>query len=137
RRVLGDEWPSDPLWICAARSDDGSRVVFGRDDAPRTDVSTAVAASCAVPWLFSPVEIDGARYVDGGVHSPTNVDLLAGLGLDLVIVVSPMSVARHPVRQVDLPIRRWFRLRLGREAARVRRSGTRVVAFQPAAEEMA
>jgi len=137
RRVLGDQWPSDPLWICAARLDDGGRVVFGRDGEPVTDVATAVAASCAVPWLFAPVEVDGVRYFDGGVHSPTNLDLVAGLGLDLVIVVSPMSVARHPGRQVDLPLRRLFRLRLGREAAKVRRGGTRVVAFQPAAEEMA
>jgi NTE family protein len=27
-----------------------------------------------VPWLFSPVEIDGREYVDGGVWSPTNLD---------------------------------------------------------------
>jgi NTE family protein len=137
RRVLGDAWPEDALWLCAARFDDGERVVFGRQGAPKTDVSTAVAASCAVPWLFAPVEIDGVRYVDGGVASPTNLDLVAGLGLDLAIVISPMSVARHPGRAVDLPLRRLFRLRLGREAAKVRRSGTQVVAFQPAAEEMA
>ena len=135
-RILGDEWPADPLWICAARYDDG-RVAFGTEGAPKTDVATAVAASCAVPWLFAPVEIDGVPYVDGGVISPTNLDLVAGLGLDLAIVISPMSVGGRPARKVDLPLRRFFRLRLGREAARVRRSGTRVVAFQPAAEEMA
>jgi NTE family protein len=137
RRVIGDDWPDDPLWICAARADDGCRVVFGKPGSPETDVSTAVAASCAVPWLFAPVEVGGVRYVDGGVHSPTNLDLVAGCDLDLAIVVSPMSVARHPVRQLDLPLRRWFRLRLAREAAKVRRTGTRVVAFQPGPEEMA
>ncbi|MFN2545550.1 MAG: patatin-like phospholipase family protein [Actinomycetota bacterium] len=136
-RVLGDEWPEEALWLCAARANDGRREVFGRTGSPPTDVATAVAASCAVPWLFAPVEIDGVRYVDGGVCSPTNLDLLAGKGLDLVIVVSPMSVARHPGRQIDIPLRRLFRLRLAREAAKVRRGGTRVVAFQPAAEEMA
>ena len=41
---------------------------------------TAVAASCAIPAFFAPVSIDGVRYVDGGVHSPTNADLVAGLG---------------------------------------------------------
>ena len=87
---------------------------FGRIGAPETDVATAVAASCAVPWLFAPVEVGGVRYVDGGVYSPTNLDLMAGLDLDLVIVVSPMSVARHPTRQVDLPIRRMFRSTAGR-----------------------
>jgi|SRR5436190_6802236 len=137
RRVLGDAWPDRELWLCAARVEDGCRVAFGRLEAPETDVATAVAASCAVPWLFAPVEVQGVRYVDGGVYSPTNLDLTAGLGLDLVIVISPMSVARHPSRQVDLPVRRMFRMRLGREAARVRRSGTRVVAFQPGPEELA
>src|SRR5438874_159707 len=117
-------------------SAEGSRI-FARLGPPPTDVATAVAASCAVPWLFAPVEIDGVRYVDGGVISPTNLDLLAGLGLDLAIVISPMSVGGRPSRKVDLPLRRFFRLRLGREAARVRRTGTRGVAFQPAAEEMA
>ena len=136
-RVIGDAWPDQDLWLCAARAEDGCRVAFGKLGAPETDVATAVAASCAVPWLFAPVEVEGVRYVDGGVFSPTNLDLMAGLGLDLVIVVSPMSVARHPTRQVDLPIRRLFRMRLGREAAKVRRSGTRVVAFQPGPEELA
>src|SRR5205807_3205799 len=121
RRVIGDDWPDRSLWLCAARADDGRRVVFGQVGSPPTDVSTAVAASCAVPWLFAPVEIDGVSYVDGGVYSPTNLDLLADRGLDLVIVVSPMSVARHRVRPIDLPLRRLFRLRLGREAAKVRR----------------
>lgn len=56
----------------------------------------------------------------------------ADLGLDLVVVVAPMSTApRVRRRSVDLPLRRLFRLRLAGEAARVRRSGTRVIAFQP------
>ena len=70
------EWPAEPLWICAVRQDDGQRVVFGRDDAHRPPLADAVAASCAIPGYFSPVTIDGQRYVDGGVHSPTNGDVL-------------------------------------------------------------
>ena len=34
----------------------------------------AVLASCAIPWVFAPVEIDGREYVDGGVWSPSNLD---------------------------------------------------------------
>jgi predicted acylesterase/phospholipase RssA len=43
--------------------------------------------------VFEPVEIDGRHYVDGGVASGTNVDLLLGSPepLDLVIVVAPMA----------------------------------------------
>jgi NTE family protein len=94
-----------------------------------------VAASCAIPSFFEPVRIDGAEYVDGGVHSPTNLDLLAGLGLDLVVVSSPMSSAGRGWRAaVDTPIRRYCRAVLGAEAARVRARGTPVLAFQPTAE---
>lgn len=34
----------------------------------------AVAASCAVPWLFEPVEVEGVRYRDGGVVDRTGLD---------------------------------------------------------------
>ncbi len=137
RWLLGPAWPEQALWLCAVRLSDGRRVVFGRPGSPRTDVGTAVAASCAIPAWFAPVTVDGVRYVDGGVHSPTNLDVLAGLGLDLVVVSSPMSVAKGVWRAaVDLPARVSFRLRLSEEARRVRRQGTAVVAFQPTAADL-
>jgi NTE family protein len=118
RPLFSDTWPSEALWICVTRLDYGQRVVLGRDHWPVADVGTAVAASCAAPGWFTPVWIDGDRYVDGGAWSTTNLDLLAGLGLDLVVVSAPLA---RTVRRV----------RLAAEAARVRVSGTRVVAFTP------
>ena len=93
-RVLPDGWPVEPLWLCAARLDGGARVVFGRsaDDDPAVTVGTAVAASCAVPGFYRPVEIAGRRYVDGGVWSATNADVLASEPFDTVVVISPMTV---------------------------------------------
>jgi NTE family protein len=132
------EWPTAPLWICAVRQGDGKRVVFGRDATP--PVPAAVAASCAIPGFFTPVIIDGGAYVDGGVHSPTNADLLADkdLGLDLVIVSSPMSRTGRGFRlSADEPVRRWSRLLLDGEAVRLRRRGVAVIAFQPTAEDVA
>jgi len=83
-------WPERSLWVCAVRMDTGARVVFGRDiDAPPASVAEAVTASCAIPAYFAPPVIDGVRYVDGGVRSLCNLDLMAGLGLDLVIVSGP------------------------------------------------
>ncbi len=52
----------------------GRRVVFGSPGAPRATVAEAVLASCSVPWIFAPVEIDGREYVDGGVWSMSNLD---------------------------------------------------------------
>ena len=136
-RPLFDHWPDRTLWINAVDLHRGRRVTFGRDDAPAADVGAAVAASCAIPGFFAPVSIDGVRYVDGGAHSPTNADLVARLGLDLVVISSPMSVARNSVRlAADQPARRLSRLTLAAEVARVRRGGTPVLTFQPTSADL-
>jgi NTE family protein len=131
-RPLFDNWPDATLWINAVELHTGRRVTFGRGTRVMTDVATAVAASCAIPSFFAPVVINGVRYVDGGVHSPTNADLLAGLNLDLVAVVSPMSMARPAIRfGFDQPGRHLSRFALAREVARIRKAGTPVITFQP------
>jgi pimeloyl-ACP methyl ester carboxylesterase/predicted acylesterase/phospholipase RssA len=137
-RVFADGWPERPLWINAVRLGDGERITFGRDGAPPASVASAVAASCAIPGYYRPVEIDGVRYVDGGAHSPTNADLLAGEGLDLVLVSSPMSAGFDVLRPTaDGPMRGVCRLLLRREMARVRATGTSIVALEPGKAERA
>jgi NTE family protein len=132
RGAHGMTWPRAPLWIVAVRRRDGRRVVFGREGGPAADVGAAVAASCAVPGYFSAVEIDGVAYVDGGVHSPTNADLLSGCGLDLVVISSPMSVRLGGVRaRLDLPYRVLFHRYLRSEVWALRRRGCTVVAVEP------
>jgi NTE family protein len=126
---LFPDWPDEPTWICAVRLDDGARVVFGRDAS--ATVREAVSASCAIPGYFAPVEIDGRRHVDGGMWSVHNLDLVAGLGLDLVVVSAPMSTADPRAVERGNLARTPVRHRLDREAAEVRRSGTRVVVLQP------
>ena len=129
--LLPNVWPRDPLWICAVRQSDGRRVVFGRGSR-RPRVADAVAASCAIPGFFAPVVIDGEAHLDGGVHSPTNADVLRDEGLDLVIVSSPMSRrGRRPRLSPDQPMRVWAGALLDAEARRLRRRGVEVVAFQP------
>jgi NTE family protein len=133
RRLYGSAWPEAATWICAVSLDSGKRVVFGREDAPRATVAEAVAASCAIPAFFEPVTVAGQRHVDGGAYSVSNADLAAGLGLDLVLVSSPMSGSLQTVRgSLDLPIRAASSARLARETATVRRGGTEVIVFEPA-----
>src|SRR3954465_602828 len=62
------------LRVAAVDRASGRRVMFGAPEAPRATIAQAVLASCAVPWIFAPVEIGGREYVDGGVWSPTNLD---------------------------------------------------------------
>ena len=132
RRLHGTAWPTPELWIVAVRRRDGRRVVFGSPGGPAADVGSAVAASCAIPAYFTPVRIDGVDYIDGGVHSPTNADLLAGRDLDLVVVSSPMSADVRSARpRVDLPIRLRFRQFLRGETWTLRRHGLRIVTIEP------
>jgi NTE family protein len=128
----GVSWPDQPLWICSVRVADGRLRVFGRDPSAAT-VGQAVAASSAVPGLLAPVVIDGAEHVDGAVHSPTNVDLVAGLGFDRVIVLAPMAGGtdwREPARAYHTRL-------LQREVTAVRPSVSEVVVIEPDADTLA
>lgn len=134
--LFPNDWPKDPLWLCAVRQNDGRRFVFGKQglQPPLPDV---VAASCAIPGFFSPVVIEDEAFVDGGAHSPTNADVLAGEELDLVIVSSPMSMTGRRVYQsTGSVVRRWSRALLDAEALRLRRHGVPVIAFQPTPDDV-
>ena len=130
-------WPDAPLWICAVRQRDGRRVVFGRDQHPPLDA--AVAASCAIPAFFAPVDVDGDAFIDGGAHSPTNADVVRREPLDLVVgrLAHVDRRARPALRRPTSRRRRWARSRLDAEARRLRRAGVPVLAFQPTAEDAA
>ena len=87
------------LRIVAVDRANGSRVMFGAPDAPRATVAEAVLASCAVPWIFAPVEIGGREYVDGGVWSPTNLDAVpAGRGSRVLALIPTAGAALTPLR---------------------------------------
>ena len=121
----------------------GKRVAFGREDAPPADLADAVAASCAIPGFYRPVTIGDRRYVDGGIRSTSNLDVLRGRGLDLVICLNPTS-SLHPMRAALNPSAA-FRLmmnresgrRLGSEAKKLRAEGTNVVLIQPTRNDLA
>jgi NTE family protein len=132
RRHHGSAWPAEPLYVCAVRRRDGRRVVFGRAGAPETDLPRAVAASCAIPGFFHPVEIGGEVYVDGGVHSPTNADVLRRHDLDVVLVSSPMSVDVRGLRPtLDVGLRLVAHRYLSREVGTLRRRTPHVLTFEP------
>jgi NTE family protein len=119
----------------------GERVVFGRAGAPEADLAEAVAASCAIPGFYHPVTIGGRRYVDGGIHSPSNLDLAEGEPLDLVICLNPTSSldqipVRHPIERLHAFMRSASGRRLGSEARRLREAGIETVLIQPCREDL-
>jgi NTE family protein len=95
-----------------------------------------VAASCAIPGFYRCVEIGGRQYVDGGVYSTSNLDVLRAEKLDLVIALNPMSslhaaTPRTVAQRIAFQMRQAAGRRLGHEAKRLRAAGLEVILIQP------
>ena len=142
RSVVPSGWSPHPnLWIVACDYETGRRVPFGRTGSPQADLADAVAASCAIPGIYYPVTIGDHRYVDGGIYSTSNADILRNESLDLVICLNPTSTL-HPLRAinprdaVNLIFQRASGRRLGSEAKKLRGTGAEVVLIQPVAEDL-
>lgn len=74
----------------AANLDNYQRVVFDSGN-----ILDAVHASCAMPGIISPVEINGIRCVDGGVVDPVPVGALRDyMDVDHIIAVSTTPMLR-------------------------------------------
>ncbi len=142
RSVCEEPWAPHPnYWPVAVDYQTGERVAFGRPDAPEAELPDAVAASCAIPGFFRAVEIGGRRYVDGGVSSASNLDVLQGERLDLVICLNPMSslhagAPRTLGERIALPIRQASGRRLAGEAGRLGAEGTDVLLIQPTVHDL-
>jgi len=78
------------LYLTGTDLDSCERVVFGAEGLDDVPISKAVAASCAVPMVYKPVEIKDRVYVDGGLVSTTNVDIAVEAGATFVVVVNPL-----------------------------------------------
>lgn len=93
RRLFRDLVPMErfdqlrvPCSITAVDVDSGAAVVFGEGgmDAPLHD---AIAASCALPPYYAPVELEGRRYYDGGLRGPLPLWAATGIDCDVVVAV--------------------------------------------------
>ena len=135
-------WSAHPgVWIMAMDYETGRRVAFGRPGEPVTSLAEAVTASCSIPGWFSPIVIDGHRFVDGGACSATSVDVLAGLGLDEVYVVAPMvspQLDRPPSLLGKLERRWWIRTtrRCLHEVDKLRSEGAQVTVLGPTPDDL-
>jgi NTE family protein len=93
-----------------------------------------VLASCAIPAYFRPVTIGDTEYLDGGVYSSTNADVLRSEPLDVVVIISSMSTAHGRARGPDGLLRRSVHRRIEREVTKLERAGTAVIRLEPGAE---
>jgi NTE family protein len=127
--LAGEDWPR--RFACTAvDAESGALVVW--DGGNRAPLERAVASSCAVPGLAPPITIDGRRYVDGGMRSPTNADLAEGNDRVLVLSLVP---ADPPAG--DDPRAARFGQRFAGELAAITDEGGTVEVVTPDADTMA
>jgi NTE family protein len=140
--VAADGWaPRQGVCVVALDFDAGQRVAFGREGAPEVPLASAVMASCAIPGWYQPVRVGDRRYIDGGAWSSTNLDLMAGQGLDEVYVLAPSvsfvrDAPRHWRTRVERQWRNRVTMRCLRELAKVHREGTHVTVLGPGEEDL-
>jgi NTE family protein len=140
--VVPDGWVArDGVTVVALDYDTGDRVAFGRPGAWPAALAQAVMASCAIPGWYQPVRIGEHRFIDGGAWSSTNLDLLAGQGLDEVFVLAPQVSfdADAPTQWATRLERQWrnrVTLRVLRETTTVHRFGTEVTVLGPGREDL-
>jgi len=86
-RLEGDDWGDRALKLTAVDAETGELRVFDR--ASGVSLIDAVMASCAVPGIWPVVEIDGHKYMDGGMRSVSNADLASCA--DPVLIITPST----------------------------------------------
>lgn len=66
----------------------------------RGSAALAVQASCAIPGVFRPVELDGMLLVDGGCLCRVPVKTVKDMGADVVVAVDVLSNVSQPIEKV-------------------------------------
>ncbi len=92
-RLQVEDWPDAPLRVTAMHARTGEIHVFDKDSG--VDLVDAVAASCAVPFVWPAVLVGGEPHLDGGVRSTTNSDLVREPDVAVVIAPLPMNFSRY------------------------------------------
>ena len=101
-RLTARSWPDRDLRVTAVDAESGEFRVFDR--AGDVDLLHAVASSCAVPLVWPPVPAGGRHYVDGGVRSSANADVVAGA--DRVVVLAPLPRAFSKAHRIEAQLER-------------------------------
>lgn len=134
-------WPADGprLLLNACDYRTGRRVTFGARDAPPAALADAVAASAAVPGWYRPVRIGDRAYVDGGLVSFSNADVVAAERPDVVLCLSPFS-SRETGGTRDAALfgvlRRATHAQLRRERDGLEAAGVRTAALEPTGADL-
>jgi NTE family protein len=88
------DWPQRQVRLFAVDALTGEPAGFGADSG--VGLLRAMAASCALPPLFPPITIGTGRWMDGGVRSTTNADLVSDCRRVVVLAPIPKGPGASP-----------------------------------------
>lgn len=91
-------WPARDFACTAVDVEDGGFQLW--QAGVGVDLLPAVASSACVPGLVTPITLQGRRYMDGGMRSPTNADLAVGHDLVVLIAVQTPAAGEGPFAKV-------------------------------------
>lgn len=113
-RLIAKRRVQIPFYIVATDLLSGQPVVFSSEETPTSersdayarlhDIPRAVAGSCALPGIFSPVVLDDFILVDGAMRHYVPVSVLRDIGCQKIIAVNLYRLPAHyrPVTLVDV-----------------------------------
>jgi NTE family protein len=135
-RLPRQQWPDRPMIVAAVNAHTGELAAFDRNSG--VDLVDAVTAGTALPGVVPTHNINGTRYINGGVRSAENADLARGYAN--VVVLSPFGgqSGTLPAGQFE-GIRRspeWG-TDLASQVEALRKEGSRVEVITPDADSRA
>jgi len=123
-----DAWPERAFACTAIDAETGDFVVWTAES--HVGLARAVASSCAVPGIYPPITINGRRYIDGGMRSATNADIVVGSARVLVVSVTSGAVSNAPA------MAERSRAQIAAELAVLRELGGEVELIEPDGESL-
>jgi NTE family protein len=130
-RLPRRQWPERPMIVVAVNAHTGDLAAFDRDSG--VDLVDAVTAGTALPGVAPTHNINGKRYINGGVRSAENADLARGYAD--VVVLSPFGgrTGTPPAGQFE-GLRRFPGADLASQVEALRQEDSRVVVITPDAD---
>jgi NTE family protein len=121
-------WPDRPMIVVALDAHTGELATFDRDSG--VDLVDAVTAATALPGGAPTHDINGTRYINGGVRSADNADLASGYAN--VLVLSPFSERSGPLPEGQFEgLRRFPGADLTSQVEALRKQGSHVEVITP------
>ena len=127
-RLARPEWPEKAMLVVALNAHNGELAAFDRNSG--VDQVDAVTASTALPGLVPTVDINGTRYIDGGVRSTENADLASDYAN--IVVFSPLGGRSETVPEGQFEgLRRFPGADLASQVEALREQGSHVEVITP------